>query len=109
MQEGFMYVSKEYKERMAAYRKRHTISAKFNGVQVKILSDACRKSRCSRSSMIRQAVMDFLCVNHFSIVPPELDYVDKDYKGKGSLRFRKLCRSVITSSYFIKEGKLYEY
>lgn len=104
-----MNLSKEYKERMAAYRKRHTISAKFNGAQVKVLSDACRKTRCTRSSLIRQAVMEFLCVNHGSIVPPELGFVDEDNHVKASSRYRKLCRSVMTGSYFIKEGNLYEY
>jgi len=104
-----MYLSREDKERIAAYRKRHTVSAKFNGAQLKVLSDAGNKSRCSRSSMIRQAVMEFLCVNHGSIVPPELGFVDEDNHVKASLRYRKLCSSVIRGDYFIKEGKLYEY
>lgn len=89
--------TKEDKERIARFRKRHTVSARFNGAQFKVLSDAADgRSRRSKSSIIRQAVMEFLCVEHGSIVPPELDYLDADSKTKASLRFRKLCRSVMT-------------
>ena len=102
-------IEKIIEENRRRFRKRHTISAKFNGAQLKVLSDAANKSRCSKSSLIRQAVMEYLCVNHGSIVPPELNFVDEGNKKKVSLRYRKLCRSVMTGEYFIKEGNLYEY
>ena len=97
--------TEEGKERMARFRKRHNISVRFNGVQLKVLDDACRKS--SRSSLIREAVMEFLCVAHGSIIPPELDFLDANHK-KTSLRFRKLCRSVMTGEYVKPKGELWQ-
>lgn len=87
-------------------RKRHTISARFNGAQLKILRMAAEYSRSPRSmsSIIRQAVMEYLCVEHGSIVPPELNFVDEGSNEKGSLRFRKLCRSVMTGKYLQTKG-----
>jgi len=88
-------------------RKRHTISVRFNGAQLKILRMTAEYSRSPRSmsSIIRQAVMEFLCVEHGAIVPPELNFVDEGSKEKGSLRFRKLCRSVMTGNYLQTKGE----
>ena len=97
-------------ENIIQNRKRHTISARFNGAQFKILRMAAEHSRSPRSmsSIIRQAVMEYLCVNEGSIVPPELGFVDDgDKHVKASLRYRKLCRSVMTGKYLQMKGDFY--
>jgi len=82
--------TKEDNERIAQFRKRHTISSCFNGAQLKVLSDACSQSKCTKSSLVRQAVMEYLCIKHGSFIPPGLDYLDEGNTKKVPLSFRRL-------------------